>query len=130
VAEPFELPANASFMGTTATSIWDPINNNFQNVVTDQWQFFVDGSCRILYWFLTGKAIPVQEVDCSGRITVYYDFKLGQPDGSLYDVPDQCHPFQTCGAGWNTCKDPYCCNVAQSACVPCGSIGGDRISQE
>jgi len=119
LAMPFQLPQASIYLGTNTASIYDPVSGQFRDVETDKWQYTIDGTCTTTILFLSGKAVPVQQQSCSGETVVYYDFELGQPDGSLLSYPPKCYPFQTCGQGWNTCKDPYCCNDGYN-CTLCG----------
>jgi len=118
LAVPFQVPMDAIFIGTNTTSIYDPNSRKFKDVETDQWEFMFDGICKMNIWFLSGKAIPVLEKACNSEIGVFFDFKLGQPDGALLEPPGQCYGFQTCGLGWNTCKFPNCCS-SDYMCTPC-----------
>jgi len=118
LAVPFQVPMDAIFIGTNTTSIYDPNSRKFKDVETDQWEFMFDGICKMNIWFLSGKAIPVLEKACNSEIGVFFDFKLGQPDGALLEPPGQCYGFQSCGLGWNTCKFPNCCS-SDYMCTPC-----------
>jgi len=118
IAIPFQLPDDSIFLGTTNFSFYDPNMGKFKDIITDQWEYSIDGTCITRIWFQSGKAIPVQQISCTGQTEVFFDFILGQPDGSLLTNPSVCYPFQTCGNSWNTCKYPYCCN-SEYYCTLC-----------
>jgi len=110
IALPFQLPYESIYLGTTNLTVYDPNIGKFKEIITDIWQYSIDDTCITKIWFESGKAIPVQQKSCTGQTEVFYDFILGQPDGSLLIAQGPCYPFQTCGNNWNTCKYPYCCN--------------------